>query len=131
LKKLSPYAEAGVLGTAMDMELAVGVGSADPKDAVVGVGKADELAFAALVVGRVAWAAGPSAAERGVAGNGTETGLIPLTAALPAMVVAEDTGRMVVPFIICFVAVLGVFALAGPGTGGTGTSGGGKGLWSG
>ena len=109
----------------MLMLAAVGVGNADPNDddpfVRVGVVKAEvEEPFAWELVGRVACAAGPRAAERGVAGNGTDTGLIPLIAAF-----VEVTEAAVMPLSICFVAVFGVFADARPGRGGTGTNGGG------
>lgn len=72
------------------------------------------------VLGTVACAAGPKAADRGVAGKGTETGLAPLMATLDGSAV---------PFIICFQdAPDMLLADDGPGTGGTGPMGGGKGL---
>jgi hypothetical protein len=119
----------------MDIDMlvlaAVGVGNVDPNadDPLerVGVGRADvEAPFVrefVAVVGRVACAAGPRAADSGVAGKGTETGLTPLI-----VPVVELAGATMMPLTICFVAVFGVIADAGPGTGGTGTNGGGKGL---
>ena len=72
-------------------------------------------------IGTVACAAGPRAAERGVAGRGTDTGLTPLRG-------GPSGGRT--PLSICFVAVLDIVTEDGPGTGGTGGSGGGRELWT-
>lgn len=84
MKKLSPYALAGVFGTIIVAVVGVGTPDAEPNEELVGVGSAEVDA-----VGSVACAAGPRAAERGVAGRGIEMGEKPLSIPVLSMVVEE------------------------------------------
>ena len=62
--------------------------------AVAGVfGTVVDVAIGGTEVGMVAWAAGPSAAERGVAGRGDVSGDGPCRGSVGAVIEEADNGR--------------------------------------